>query len=83
MTPTGDGSTAGRATEGRTPFYGRVEDLVMVDQTQARLFTLLGRTPGLFRGLAAWPSLGEAFAVRSTEYHREAGAERWEAAGGV
>ena len=83
MTPINACDTPNTGAKDLSPFYGRVEDVFMVDKTQAQLFASLGRHAGLFRGLARWPHLEQAFAVRSREWFHEMGAEKWEAAGGI
>ena len=52
----------------KMPLSGPVEDLVMVDRTQAAIFGALGQTRSAFLGIAKWPTLSEVFRTHSRRF---------------
>jgi hypothetical protein len=65
------------------PFWGVVPEVTMVDRDQARLFTAVGGTRGLFDGIAGWADLNRIVAGRSETLLAEGGHDAWVEAGGA
>jgi hypothetical protein len=55
---------------------------MIVDRSQAEMFSALGRTRSAFHGIAKWPTLDEMFSTYSRHYLERYGKAQWEAAGG-
>jgi hypothetical protein len=68
---------------GVSPFVGSLADTVMVDVTQAHMFSCVGRTRSPFGRVGDWPTLDDALSSRSRRVLAELGESRWSAAGGV